>query len=72
MLFCITLPYGKITFLTRNSAVSVFAWVIWSSDCKLEPQVESVACRGGGRTGRRLRAFRTGGHPKSEITKIKC
>jgi len=26
----------------------------------------------GERTGRRPRAFRTGGHPKSEIAKIKC
>ena len=30
----------------------------------------AVACRGGGRTGRRPRASKVGGHPKSEITKI--
>jgi len=33
-------------------------------------RAESVACRGGGRTGRRPWASKAAGNPKSEITKI--
>jgi len=29
-----------MTFLKRDSAVDVFAWVIYSSDCRFELQVE--------------------------------
>jgi len=39
--------------------------------CKKAIQCDSVACRGGARTGRRPRASKTGGHPKSEIKKFK-
>jgi len=39
------------------------------SSFDLQFTVGAAACRGG-RTGRRPRASKTGGHPESEITKI--